>query len=194
MSAFYIDPKAPVQPDQFKVEFSELLKIFDKIEPKNILEIGVREGGTLYQWIKHAPKGARVVAVDLPDGPWGMRKPPECEEWLSWAKKYNVELIPIIGNSHSPNVVYQLECMAPFDFIFLDGDHSLTGMACDFLVYSRMLNEPGVIALHDILLDESDNRIETWRYWYEIENGNYKTKVLTSMDDQKSRGIGVVYV
>ena len=191
MTDFFDDPDAPIQPDQFAAEFSALLDIFDKLKPQRILEIGVREGGTLYQWIKHAEPGAQIVAVDLPGVAWGHNGSENTALWSEWAAAKGVNLTVFLGDSHDPKIIGQVIEYTPFDFVFIDGDHSLFGVAADFLAYGYN----GVIALHDIVPDITDDRIEGWKFWNVLRySRRYKTQELLSDEQQTSRGIGVVYV
>lgn len=191
---FYRDPTAPVQPDQFAAEFGELLAIYCACRPRRVLEIGVREGGTLYQWIKHAGPKATVVAVEVGmDGDRSNRTMPDPAGWTAWGEQRGVSVVPIIGDSHDPEVIRQIEMQAPFDFAFIDGDHSLFGVTCDFVVCARLMPDGGIIALHDILRNPGDERIEIWRYWPVIR-AVYRTRELLSEAGQQTRGIGVVYV
>jgi len=195
MPDFYHDPDAPVQPDQFAVEFADLLAIFDKRKPRSILEIGVREGGTLYQWIKHAQPGAQIVAIDLPGVLWGYEGSAHPEQWSEWAADRGVDLTVILADSHDPETIWKVCKFMPFDFIFIDGDHRLEGMAADFISYMPMVGTGGgVIALHDIMQDSTDKSIEGWKLWRILRGTAYRTAELLSEDKQDSRGIGVVYV
>lgn len=194
MADFYHDPAAPVQPDQFAAEFGELLDIYKSIAPRRVLEIGVRAGGTLYQWLKHAQPGAHVVAVDIgADGHWSNRNMVDVLSWCEWTREYGHTMTPIIGDSHDPQTAITVKDQAPFDFVFIDADHTYMGVACDFLAYGQMVRSGGVVALHDILRDYTDGMIDIWRYWPKIKD-TYPTKELVSEPGQRSRGIGVVYV
>ena len=195
MNRFYHDPDAPVQPDQFAVEFAALLTIFDQCKPRSILEIGVREGGTLYQWIKHAQPGAQIVAIDLPGVSWGRSGTEQPEAWQAWAAERGVCLTVILADSHDPETIWKACKFMPFDFIFIDGDHSFNGVAADFLSYAPMVGPGGgVIALHDICPDSADKMIEGWKLWRILRGAAYRTAELLSEYEQDSRGIGVVYV
>jgi len=192
--SFFHDPEAPTQPDQLAVEFEQLLDLYRALKPRRILEIGVREGGTLYQWIKNTDPGAQIVAVEIGmSGNWGNRTMPDPIGWIGWAERYGATVTPIIGDSHDPATVRQVEACAPFDFAFIDGDHSYYGVSCDYLAYARMVRPGGIVALHDVLRNRDDERIEIWRYWPKIQAA-HTTQVLISEPNQATRGIGVVHV
>jgi cephalosporin hydroxylase len=158
-----------------------------------VLEIGVREGGTLYQWVKHARRGAQIVAVEIGmAGDWGNRTMPDPIGWAEWGQLHKVAVTPIIGDSHDPGIARQVAALGPFDFVFIDADHSYSGVMADFLAYAPMVRPGGLIALHDILPNREDKRIEIWKYWPLIQAA-YRTAELTSEPHQQTRGIGVVH-
>lgn len=47
------------------------------------------------------------------------------------------------------------------DFLFIDGDHSYDGVSKDFNLYSTIMNEGGIIAIHDTDPNFSNNYIVT---------------------------------
>lgn len=190
---FYCDQNATAQPDQYEPEFVELLEIYRALAPRNVLEIGVRRGGTLYQWIKNTRKGACIAAVELPGGPWGIPGEPPVVDWHEAAKAVGVHLSVILGDSHSPQIVERVREGGPVDFLFIDGDHSYLGVAFDFMVYGQFVRPGGLVVLHDIVQDKTDDKIEVWRYWQEIKKV-YRTAELLSSPDQACRRLGVVYV
>lgn len=191
---FYHDPDAPIQPDQFDVEFTHMLEIYKDIEPARVLEIGVREGGSLCQWIKHAPIGATVAAIDLP---WPALMGSGGTDWLTlmrFAKTCGVNLVYCPGDSHDIQTFRWAKMNGPYDFIFIDGDHSLRGVAADVLAYHQLVRSSGIIAMHDILPDRSDKDIKVYEYWERLNAAGLQTMTLTSGPGQESRGIGILYV
>lgn len=189
--AFFHDPDAPVQPDQFQVEFDALLALYRALKPRRVLEIGVREGGTLYQWIKHAPADTEFVAIDLPGVAWGRWINANPHTFCEWAGQFGSRLNFIRGDSHDWNNWAAAAEFAPFDFVFIDGDHSYNGVKADYRMYGGMLWPGGLLALHDILPDASDEHIEVWRLWEQLAG---RKQELTSHPTQTSRGIGVLHV
>ncbi len=60
------------------------------------------------------------------------------------------------GDSHSPQTKVRVaEWLAgnKLDFLFIDGDHSLPGVAQDFEMYGPFVRSGGIIAFHDIVPD-----------------------------------------
>jgi len=183
------DPQAPVQPNQFRVEFQALLEIFRAIKPERILEVGIHSGGSLYQWMKNAP-GSLVVGVDVENGPWGDPGTTDLAAWMQWAEFYGVNFQPILASSQESWVVEKVLAYGPYDFIFLDGDHSYQAINHDFFNYSAMLAPGGVVALHDILQHPDDPQIQVWKLWAEISL-IFETEEITSHPFQKEKGIGI---
>ena len=193
MIDFFFDPGAPVQPDQYQTEFNCLLKYYEQLKPRRVLEIGVREGGSLYQWVKRKPE--IVVAVD--DGGnlrWGNGGKIDPGKWQEWADYYGVELVTIIGDSHDPHTRLQVAEHKPFDFIFIDGDHLAGGVEQDLSDYLPMVRLGGIAVLHDILPDYSDPGIGVWKSWERLRESGALLRELYQHENQGSRGIGIVYV
>ncbi|GIW65031.1 MAG: hypothetical protein KatS3mg093_010 [Candidatus Parcubacteria bacterium] len=60
-----------IRPIQIKEEFVELLKIFQELNPKYIIEIGTANGGTLFSFCKLTKDDATIISIDLPEGSFG---------------------------------------------------------------------------------------------------------------------------
>jgi predicted O-methyltransferase YrrM len=190
----YLDPKAPVQSNQYAYEFGALLHIFRRRCPGRILEIGVAEGGTLYQWMKHARSGAQIVAVDLPGAMHGIPGTERwAEQWGRWAEKHRVSFDFQLADSADPVIIDWVRYFAPFDWIFIDGDHRYAGVLADFMNYMPMAAEGGVVVLHDILPHPEMPSVEVDQLWKDIQAA-YPTAEIISGPDQPDKGIGIVYV
>jgi cephalosporin hydroxylase len=194
MTNLYIDLTAPVQPDQYEFEFTLMLDLYQKKCPWRVLEIGVREGGTLYQWIKYAQKGAVVRAIDKPGAEWGNRIEVNWTLFQLWAADRYVKFEYYLGDSHALETFRWAKDSGPYDFIFIDADHSYKGFAADLLAYHQLVRRGGMVAIHDILPDDSDPSIEIHKYWQELKQHGFRVKELTSYPGQHSRGIGILYV
>lgn len=194
MTRYYHDPQAPVQPDQYADEFEALLALYRRNAPQRVLEIGIRQGGTLYQWLRHAPAGSVVVGMDQPGLRWGEAGSWQPDEWQTWAAAVGRELHLIMGNSHDPAVFAQAEQLGPYEFIYIDADHTYAGVAADFLAYRTLCRPGGVLVLHDIWPNRTDQGIQVPDYWQAITAAGLRCESITSTDHQDGRGLGVVYV
>ena len=73
------------------------------------------------------------------------------------AARPNQRLRFVEGSSYSPAVIERVRRWLGrdrFDFLFIDGDHSYSGVVQDFLAYYPMVRPGGLIAVHDIAPDE----------------------------------------
>jgi len=116
---------------------------------KRIVEIGVFEGFTTRMLAERSDPDSVIYGVDpFFGGRLG----------ISWGEKiarsYNiqhltsgkVELVRELSTKVSNEVPNEV------DFVFIDGDHSLQGIAGDWAHWSERLASGGIIALHDTLL------------------------------------------
>jgi predicted O-methyltransferase YrrM len=189
------DPEAPVNPDQRQWEFSQLLGIYRRLAPRCVLEIGSYCGGSLYQWMKHARPGARIIAIDLVGGPWGDSWTQNfVGQWRNWVPQ-GVEFHHLPVSSHEPATKTRLlQITDHVDFILIDGDHRYEGARCDFEMYGPLVRPGGVIAFHDILPNPTRPTISVSRLWQEIREAGFITQELYSSREQGGYGIGVVYI
>ena len=116
-----------------------------------VIEIGAHRGGTSALFCE---LGAKVISVDLPDGPWGGIGKASAEARDAELKKVYVDrYIPLHADSQLPEtrelVRFNLAGKRA-DLLFVDGDHSYLGSKHDFENYSDFVRPGGVVAFHDI--------------------------------------------
>ncbi len=121
---------------------AELAGLLRHIRPAGrwlVLEIGSDTGGTLWAWRQ---LGAEVIAVSLPDGPFGTGRP---------LRAHDATVIE--GDSHTLATWLQVERVLAgrrADLLFIDGDHTEPGVTADLMAYSQFVEPGGLVALHDI--------------------------------------------
>jgi predicted O-methyltransferase YrrM len=182
-------------PTQIKEEFLELLKIFQKQNPKYILEIGTANGGSLFCFCKLAQDNATIISIDLPGGKFGGGYP----EWKipiyqAFAKK-NQKFYLLRKDSHSQETLGEVKKILngnQLDFLFIDGDHSYEGVKKDFEMYSPLVKKGGVIAFHDIVFGPEENVGGVPKFWEEIKR-NFQTQEIVKNWSQKGYGLGVIF-
>lgn len=177
----------PVPISQYEDEFSILLDEYKRQKPKTILEIGTHHGGTLYHWITEAPDGATILSID--------NQHINCDLYSVWANK-RVYVDYYKGDSTSYSAIdYAIRNYCPYDWIFIDGDHSYKGVKHDWEASKAMISSKGIIAFHDILPHPPWNEqpVEVEKLWSEIKK-EYKTKEIIGKHIWPDMsGIGVVY-
>lgn len=96
-------------------------------------------------------KPARLISVDRIDV-----NCPESKPWLIYGtSKSPIEMVNELGYQAFVEFVvdtslsYFSKCQQGFDFIFLDGDHSAKTVYQEILAALKLLNQNGVILLHD---------------------------------------------
>ena len=186
----FSDPTAPVQPNQYAVEFMDFLAYITDRRPRRILEIGICDGGTLYQWMIAVEQGGIICGIDSPGSAWGKPESAKPVRWQGWADKFGVKLEILLANSHDRSSFEWARERSPFDLVFIDGDHSFDGACQDFEDYSKLVIKGGIVALHDILYHPGDPLIGVYKLWQDIKT-HFKTVEFLSDPYQKERGIGV---
>jgi len=165
-------------------EFAALLTLYTQLCPQRVLEIGSWHGGTLKQWITHAPRGACVVSVDT-----GMAHP---DLWHGWAHTAGVHLTCLMGRSQEAQITDAARSYGPYDFVFIDGDHTYAAVKADWENYRTMMTPGGVMAFHDILAHPRypDNQVR--RVWDEIVARGHMTRDLIENPSFSWGGLGLV--
>ena len=182
------------RPSQISEEFCALLDILNAKRPKSVLEIGTNRGGTLYLFGRFATQDAKLVTVDLHI---------QNARSLSSFVRDQQQIVLIEGDSTYPAIIDRIKGEFPnkVDFLFLDGDHSYTGITKDFQNYAPMVKPGGLIAFHDIVEDnETRYGVVTggWsggvpRFWNEVKS-SYKNAEFIKDRIQDGLGIGVLFM
>lgn len=183
-----------LSPGQIKSEFECLLKVIEKLNPKNIFEIGTSNGGSLFLLAQFSDPSAKVVSIDLPGGGFGGGYPFWKKHIYARFGRSEQELILIRGDSHSDKVLSQVkEIFADkaVDFLFIDADHTYEGVKRDFETYAPFVRKGGVVAFHDVALPP-DDAYGTNKFWLEIKD-QLRTQEFVENRSQKGYGIGIIF-
>ena len=172
----------PVPISQYKKEFTELLKLFKLAEPHHILELGTHYGGTLYQWSFNTKHGDRIVAID----DYHINS----EMYASWNKGQDLRVIK--GKTQDEKVIDAARNFGPYDFIFIDADHSYASVKGDWEAYGSMTNphKNSLVVFHDILPYKNT---EVDKLWNEIKD-EYTHWEFIEDKTQAGCGIGVILI
>lgn len=119
-----------------------------------VLEIGADAGGTL-QGLKEVSRGP-VYGITLDGGPFSTGRP-----------RVNHGAHVIVGDSHDPVTRDTLLMLhpEPFDVVLIDGDHSLAGVVCDWMLYSPLVRKGGFVALHDVTVHDPSTGCQVHVLW-----------------------------
>jgi cephalosporin hydroxylase len=182
-------------------EFESLLKEYQKLNASRVIEIGSLYGWALQHFIHYSQQGSTVLAIDLPVrnfvGPfdWRVEKQEKNykEVWPQWAKtnKTKLFLIPDISQKQETlNKTKEIFNNKEIDFLFIDGDHTYNGVKQDYKMYGPLVRKGGIIAFHDIGLNEEGG---VYNLWNEIKSTKKEYKEFL-FEKNNEKGIGLLYV
>ncbi len=137
------------EPEQNKEEYIEAIQETIKINPKNILEIGVKHGDNL-EILDTIHKKGKTIGIDI-----------DFDRLQYGFNNSKNQIHFISGDSHDERTVERLEDILkcePLDCLFIDNKQ-------DYELYSPFVRENGLIVFRDIL------------FFDEIENVKEKRKV-----------------
>lgn len=160
---------------------------------KSFLEIGSRYGETLWAIGKVLAPKSRIVAVDLPNGPWGRQNSNIVLERVCNGLRemgHNVSLI--LNDSRDHRVINLVYDWGPYDFVFIDGDHRYNGVKADWENYGPMAAE--MVAFHDVaakmIVSGTGDLMEVPRLWNEIKDSHPHE---VCIGKNSPMGVGVIY-
>jgi len=150
---------------------------------RSILEVGSCHGNSLRLFAQVAAPGALIRAIDIGDGTdWrdGQSTVHELQETIHQLREEGFEAKALFADSHSSEAIRWAQQWAPYDFVFIDGDHSYEGVKADWENYGGMGQ---VIAFHDIAYEPREVR----RLWAEIKEEYITDEIVASR-----MGIGLI--
>lgn len=157
---------------------------------RSILEIGSRFGESVYHMAKEMQPPGKVVVVDLPCADDVQFDPePSLRDRANDICKMGFDFHGFLANSRDPEVIARVAEHGPYDFIFIDGDHTYKGVKADWENYGHMGK---IVAFHDIA-----GQPGCYRLWEELHQ-EYRTVEFTHSRDGNVNngvwmGIGVLF-
>ncbi len=142
----------------------------------NILEIGTKFGGTFYLWNKlNELTNGMNVSIDLADGiHGGVNLESINKRNLYFYEQFN-NCHFIEGDSHdieTKNKVTELLKGQQINFLFIDGDHTFSGIKQDFYDYLPFCKSQSFVVFHDIVISDHHHSRDVYvgEFWNEIKN------------------------
>jgi predicted O-methyltransferase YrrM len=169
---------------QKKNEIIELWQLFERINPKVIVEIGVAHGGTFAGWCQLACDDATLIGIDRDVNDCRPRKGDQvhpsiagyCEKMTEHGggmlmlkrRKSHQTIIPINGWSWKKETHKKLVDALyghKIDFLFHDVSPMPEDSAKDFKLYWPLIAPGGVFAIHDVAKHErpTEQKYTWWR-------------------------------
>lgn len=182
---------------QYASEFKGFADKVKQIEPKVVVEIGTKRGGSFFVWARYF-KPTHLISVDLPGGIHGggypEQKGPFLKSFLSDHSEGNVHLLR--GDSHSMETYEQLVALLngrAIDFLFIDGDHRYEGIKQDFEMYHPLVRPGGYVGFHDIVASDYHHKMDCYvdRLWGELKE-RYVHYEFIERPEQHKYGLGLL--
>lgn len=181
------------KPLQVQDEFVSLLDLLRREGVRSYLEIGARYGGSFEGVMMRLPEGSTGVAVDFPGGNFGDdESPPILLAAIKRLKAKRRNVSCIFGPSTAPEVYERVKAQAPYDAVFIDGDHRYEAVKRDFELYAPLGR---IVILHDIaapasVASRTGVRVEVPKFWAEIRD-KWPNREL--VEPGTLMGIGIVF-
>lgn len=168
-------------------EFAAMLEIIRG--SKSLLEVGSRFGGTLVRMACVLQPNSHVTSVDYPmcDGTSHVFNPLGClRKSVAKIEKMGHTVELILCDSKDPDAIDRARLRGPYDFGFIDADHSYNGVKSDWENYGPMCK---IVGFHDIINPPSDG---CRRLWAELKP-HYPHEEFTFSHGKHELGIGIIY-
>jgi predicted O-methyltransferase YrrM len=181
-----------IHPMQLRSEIRALLEFLGREPPARVLEIGTGRGGTLFLLSQVARDDALLVSVDAP-GTSGFGSQPE---YIDRRRLYESlgrgrqRVVFVAADSHLPETRAHIEHIfagRPLDLLFIDGDHSATGVDADFRMYSPLVREGGLVAFHDIVRGPHEQVGGVPDFWQRVRTAD----AIEFVEDWNQGGYGI---
>ncbi|NUC75066.1 class I SAM-dependent methyltransferase [Haloterrigena sp. SYSU A558-1] len=180
---------ASIRPMQSRAELIQLADYVSGLEPETVVEVGTALGGTLYVWAQLLPEDTQLVSMDLPREQSQERQTPI--DFQATFRDTDIEFLRTDSQSEDTQQTVCDLVDGEIDFLFLDGDHSESGVRRDFELYEPLISTGGMIAFHDIYHADGVGAV-----WSEVKaNDDFKTTEIcapmTRIAGDLKLGIGV---
>lgn len=126
-------------------EDAEMLRVVAPMQPRVVLEIGVRDGGWMWMIRPFLPAAVDYIALDIVMG----RRWPEIRAMLS---ADGVSCSDVVGASNDESTfarVRQLLNGRSVDLLHVDANHAESAALADFDRYAPLVRPGGAVWMHD---------------------------------------------
>lgn len=182
---------------QKEQEILQLLRLVEETSPRVVCEIGAAWGGSLLLFSRVAHPQATIISIDI-----GYTSARRGAYPCLVRRGQKLHCLPL--DSHAPATIRTVKNILrgrQIDFLFVDGDHTLSGVSADYQNYGQIVRDGGMIAFHDIV---PDSRLrngaptaayvgEVPQFWAAVKHRVKKTAEFVENKDQDGYGIGVLW-
>jgi predicted O-methyltransferase YrrM len=185
-----------IPPVQIRSEILRFLQelVASEAPLRRVLEIGTSMGGTLFLLSTAAADDARLLSIDLPQGPFGGGYSARKDRLYRGFARRNQHIDLLRSDSHERRTLDWVEHWldgAALDLLFADGDHSYNGLVKDLEFYSPLVRMDGLVVLHDIVPGLSENVGGVPDLWQELRSVNESSEIVENWL-QGGYGLGIL--
>lgn len=182
----YGDVIARCDPMQSHWDLDATLRYLEDFTLNTVLEIGCYQGGCFATW-SQVLQPDHMIGVTLD----------EVELFPDWRERVARDNGPsridmVFRESQTPEALADVEAALDgklLDFLFIDGGHSFRDVQLDFLMYSPLVREGGVVGIHDVNRGCED----VYKFWEGYIQQSYRSVVLSDAALCSGLGIGLVF-
>jgi predicted O-methyltransferase YrrM len=180
---------------QHEGELAAFIEMLRQHRVTRYLEIGAKFGGSLWRIGRALRLGSRVVAVDLPGGTdeWSLSEQ-SLIACVTALRDSGQDAHVVWGDSADDRTVRAVRALGPFDAVFIDGNHTLSGIRRDWANYGPLARR--IVAFHDIAWrNEPQDRgyvIDAPAFWAELKP-HYRHVEIRLDPTGRDNGIGVLW-
>jgi predicted O-methyltransferase YrrM len=150
-------------------EFGPLMALMANLRPRNLVEVGTRDGGSLFMLSRVLPAQSTIISVDLPGLAWGRSNSGEKKRRVADRLRQDGFTVHLVErDSSQPETAAEVAGLlkgAPIEALFLDGDHSFRGVLADFRNYQPLMKSEAPLIFHDIAHSLKTPKVEVHYLW-----------------------------
>jgi len=182
----------PPSPYQHPDELERFVRFCQDRGVRRYLEIGSRWGDSFYAVMANLPVHSFGMSIDLPES---FEKADRLMATAAELHALDYVIDVFLWDSQSPEALRAAKLKAPFDLVFIDGNHTYEGVSRDWTNYHWLAP---IVALHD------DSAPDTWmcdgkpngvgRFWRELKarSGFFRETVEFITPSDRPMGYGIV--
>ncbi len=155
---------------QQREELVSLASFVSALRTENVMEIGSFNGGTFYILCQLAKSNGMKLSLDF----WKGWEPERLEARNKIFETWGNNIHAFDMDSHLVSTVRTVASVLDgrrLDFLFIDGDHSYTGVKLDYFMFKDFVKPGGWIGFHDINKPSegvTQEQVEVHQFWDEL--------------------------